>query len=145
MVTIDGALNQMGFINVATIESVDATILVCPGDKINRRATEPLVTASLSLGTIQCNFCKDSFSCTIDSFNDSLIKFTALSAEQLEKLRSMSESKSKIGTRDDLQPTASNEMFVLAPPNQLSQESEVGRNCRSGVPSLRQPESTMNQ
>eukprot|EP00804_Cyclotella_cryptica_P025492 CCRYP_011996-RB/>CCRYP_011996-RB protein AED:0.28 eAED:0.28 QI:0/0/0/1/0/0/2/0/927 len=131
MVTLNGALSNMDFINVATVDCVDAVVLV----SCLNQGSEPATTVALTIGTIQCNFCKDSFSCLVDTFNEWLIRFTALSDKELENLKSVFESESKFGVADDMDTTSLPDFSTAF--TQQSMAINVGKECqRDSTPLL---------
>ncbi|KAL7512309.1 hypothetical protein ACHAXN_010012 [Cyclotella atomus] len=97
MATFISTLSYMDFINVVSIDSIDAAILVNTSGDENQPSYEPATTIALTLGKLNGNFCKDSFSCLANTFNDWLLRFLAISEEELEKLRLLSESKDEDG------------------------------------------------
>ena len=89
-------LSQMDFINVFTLDSLDAGVSLTLNSDSNRSHDDPATTIAVTLGIVDGNFCKDSFVCFADTLNEWLIRTTALSEDELEKLRSASELKSQL-------------------------------------------------
>ena len=89
IVGLDDGLCRMDFVNVVVLDKLDATIF-----KLNdgRRSKEPAITVSLALGKLSVYACHDSFSCLIQTYNEWFIKATALSDEELAKLKETSET-----------------------------------------------------
>ncbi|KAL7487047.1 hypothetical protein ACHAW6_012661 [Cyclotella cf. meneghiniana] len=134
MVTLNGALSCMDFINVATIDSVDAVILILyRGSKQNQGSVEPATTVALTIGTIQCNFCKDSFSCLVDTLNEWLIRFTALSDAELENLKSTFEPKSKVGVVDEIQTKSTHDFSTPSIQQSIDLGNERRRNSTTSI------------
>jgi hypothetical protein len=95
--TFISTLSYMDFINVVSIDSIDAAILVNTSGDENQPNSEPAITVALTLGKLNGKFCKDSFSCMTNTFNEWLLRLLAVSEEELEKLRLFSESNSDEG------------------------------------------------
>jgi hypothetical protein len=87
---LDDRLCRMGFVNIAAIDSLDATISNNCVDRNCRLNNDPAHTLSLTMGKLTFYACKDSFSCLISTYNEWFIKASAISDEELEKLKKTS-------------------------------------------------------
>ena len=93
---MDDALCRMGFVNIVSLDVLDATIFKSNAIRSERRQNDPAATVALTLGKLAVNACNDSFSCLNQTYNEWFIKSTALSEEELEKLRELSDSTSEV-------------------------------------------------
>lgn len=125
MANIVSALSCMDFINVLAIDSIDAAILVNSSNGCNHFDSEPRKTIVLTIGTVNCNFCKDSFSCLTDTFNEWFIRFTAVSEEELENLRLISEQSAKRKTADRISNRAYNDASSSSTEKEIDSDVSV--------------------
>lgn len=111
--TLVSTLSHMDFVNVVALDSIDAAILVNWGCGNTRSEEEkgPATTVALTMGKINCNFCRDSFTTTADTFNDWILRFTALSEEELDTLRSISEQQTQVVRPSSTNDSASNAIY----------------------------------
>lgn len=87
IVGLDDGLSRMGFVNVAALDTLDTTI-----SKSIVYRNGPTITVSSTMGKLSIFACHDSFSCLVATYNEWFIKATALSDEDMDKLRKASES-----------------------------------------------------
>ncbi|KAL3826376.1 hypothetical protein ACHAXA_008584 [Cyclostephanos tholiformis] len=93
IVGLDDGLCRMDFVNVVVLDKVDATISKLDNDS---RRKDPSTTVVLVLGKLSVYACHDSFFCLIQTYNEWFIKATALSAEELAKLKESSETQTEV-------------------------------------------------
>ena len=110
VVGIDDALCRMGFVNIVSLDTLDAIIFKSNANGRNdcRKKNDPSVSTSLTLGRLAMNACHDSFSCFNQTYNEWFIKSTALSEEELNELKELSDAQSELKT--------------IAPPTKQSSE-----------------------
>jgi len=110
VVGIDDALCRMGFVNIVALDTLDAIIFKSNANGRNdcRKKNDPAVSISLTLGRLAMNACHDSFSCLNLTYNEWFIKSTALSEEELNELKEISDAQSELKT--------------IAPPTKQSSE-----------------------
>ena len=87
IVGLDDGLCRMDFVNVVILDRLDAIIYKSGNGS---RHKEAAITVSMALGKLSVSACQDSFSCLIQTYNEWFIKLTALSEEELMKLRELS-------------------------------------------------------
>ena len=87
IVGLDDGLCRMDFVNVVILDRLDATIYKLGNGS---RRKEPAITVSVALGKLSVSACQDSFSCLIQTYNEWFIILTAISEEELMKLRELS-------------------------------------------------------
>ena len=97
MSNFGSSLRQMDFIDFVALDSLDVCILLTSKCESEQFCGDPATTVDVTLGTANCHFCKDSFLCFAETLNEWIVRTTTLSEEELEKLRSMSESPSRLG------------------------------------------------
>lgn len=105
--TFNDVLSRMGFVHVAMLDTLDAIIL--RASSANRRCNDPATTIALTLGKLSLNVCRDSLSCLSSTVDDWLVKFTAVSEEELNAMRELSERQSMIGAE---KKSNTNEVFL---------------------------------
>ena len=100
VVGIDDALCRMGFVNIVGLDTLDALIFKSNVNGRNdcRKKNDPSVSISLTLGRLAMNACHDSFSRLNNTYNDWFIKTTALSEEELNKLKELTDAQSELKT-----------------------------------------------
>lgn len=99
IVELDDGLCRMNFVNVVLLDRLDANIYKMGNGS---RRKEPAITVSLVLGKLSISACQDSFSCLIQTYNEWFIKLTALSEEELTKLRELSKVHvNQVSTQDN--------------------------------------------
>jgi len=140
--TLVSTLSHMDFVNVVALDSVDAAILVNRAccNTLLEKEKDPATTVALTIEKINCNFCQDSFTTTADTFNEWLLRFTALSEEELDTLKSISEQKTlqplstnNSGSNTDYEPPRS---FITSRSNPDTSSSEVFRADSAAVDKL---------
>ncbi len=87
IIGLDDGLCRMGFVNVAAIDSLDGSISENSVDRNCRLNNGPAHTLSLTIGKLAFYACKDSFSCLVSTYNEWFIYATAISDDELEKLK----------------------------------------------------------
>ncbi|KAL7554315.1 hypothetical protein ACHAWF_017760 [Thalassiosira exigua] len=95
VVGLDDALGRMDFVNVAVLDKLEANIFKSNRATGARPQKEPATTVALTLGKLSIYACQDSFACLIQTYNEWFIKTSALSEEELERLRALSEPESE--------------------------------------------------
>jgi len=100
VVGLDDVLCRMNFVNVAILDKLDTIIFKnnCGIDgHQGHQQNDPATTVVCTVGKLSIYACHDSFSCLNETYNEWFIKSTALSEEEIEKLRESSESQSDVG------------------------------------------------
>ncbi|KAL7539277.1 hypothetical protein ACHAXR_010928, partial [Thalassiosira sp. AJA248-18] len=113
VVGLDDALCRMDFVNVIVLDTLDAVIFKSNYASSGNRQNDPATTVALTLGKVSIYACHDSFSCVTKTYDEWFIKTTALSEEELDKLRASSEAQSELGL--DKQKISSAESECLLP------------------------------
>mmetsp|Transcript_1787 Transcript_1787/g.3835 ORF Transcript_1787/g.3835 Transcript_1787/m.3835 type:complete len:2049 (+) Transcript_1787:263-6409(+) len=127
IVGLDDALCRMDFVNVVVLDTADAIIFKSKNVRSGNRQNDPAVTVALTLGKLSINACHDSFSCLSQTYNEWFIKATALSEEELENLRDLSETQSEVDLGKEIS-SAEDECLLPVehqPPSALHLKSAV--------------------
>ena len=89
----------MKFIQIATLDSIDALVVIANGDisptmcnpegksKKESPVRRPKTTATLSLGQMNLYACQDSFNCLTDTIGEWVLHYTTPSADQIEQIK----------------------------------------------------------
>lgn len=93
-VSWEDVLFRMNFVNLIVLDSLDTVILQTKNDENDRDIgrKEPAIAVALTLGHLSLYACNDSFSCFNQTYNEWFIKFTAVSDDELEAMRLLSEA-----------------------------------------------------
>lgn len=110
IVGLDDALCTMRFVNVVVLDTMGA-IIFKSNTRLDHRQKDPATTIALTLGKLSIYACHDSFSCLSQTYNEWFIKTTALSEEELEKLRNISEAQIEVGPGKEIS-SAENECLL---------------------------------
>ncbi len=106
--TAEAVLREMGFVDILGLDSVDAVIAVtdwsCPGQK-REPGKDPRITTSLTFGLLSVNACKDSFNCFAATVGELQAKLTALTDEDLSRVRGATVRRNQERTTSPAVPT----------------------------------------
>ena len=100
-IPIDATLRRMKFIQIATLDSIDALVVIANGfispttcdstaegkSKKESPVRRPNTTATLSLGQMNLYACQDSFNCLTDTIGEWVLHYTTPSADQIEQIK----------------------------------------------------------
>ena len=93
-IPIDSTLRRMAFVTIATLDSVDALVVVASKSYftqrpsvVNQISQRADTTATLSLGQISLYACQDSFSCFTDTISELVLRITTPSTDEIRELR----------------------------------------------------------
>jgi len=142
-IPIDATLRRMKFIQIATLDSIDALVVIANGDvsptmsdltakgksKKESSARRPNTTATLSLGQMSLYACQDSFNCLTDTIGEWVFHYTTPSADQIEKIKA-SLGRTEI---DDAQKSQQEKRASSPPRSRLSAAVGCSINTKNDV------------
>jgi len=144
----EALLRDMSFVNVLSLDSMDAIVVVkssnCNEGRRNKMSRDPRITTSLTFGMLSIHACKDSFGCFSTTLGELSAKLTALTDEDIEKLKTESNPLS-VNKAKAKKQTNNSEAF-LAPVDQDSAdpssnlvESEITNGHPELLPAIEVP------
>lgn len=95
-ITAEALLREFGFIEVLGLDSMDAIAATTNWNAPGRQRDpprDPALTTTLTFGLLSVGACKDSFTCFASSIGELQAKLTALSDDDIERLRVESDSR----------------------------------------------------
>lgn len=143
--SVEEVLDQMTFISIINFDSIDAVIrmntVVCQEGGLNKSA-QPDIILHLTMGQLSLYACKDSFNTLTRTFDEWLLKFTALSEEEIAALKAntnptiqvnMEDLRTDAVSKKDMDPQISlldvieDDMFVEEPTSSSEMNLSVNR------------------
>eukprot|EP00536_Pseudo-nitzschia_multiseries_P015721 jgi/Psemu1/312383/fgenesh1_kg.940_\ len=88
----EAILRELDFVNVLSLDTMDVVVRQRNGSPLSRPdlSNEPPFAVTLTIGTISIQGCKDSFTCFVNSVGELQSKLTALTHEDILRLREAS-------------------------------------------------------
>lgn len=119
--TAEALLRELGFVDILGLDSMDAVVVITKGDN-TEPDNEPVVTTSLTFGLVSINACKDSFHCFAGTIGELQAKLTALTDEELSRIRDASPRKDQSTAALAASPTKQAPLHCKS--NERDQEQE---------------------
>lgn len=83
-------LRELGFVEVLSLDSMDAVIAVANNGDVTKGVKHPKIRTNLTFGILSIHACKDSFNCFTGTVGELQAKLTALSEADIEAMRTES-------------------------------------------------------